>query len=98
MRASTRRSWDQHQRGRHLGGRGDHPHGVPAQQGRHRGLVEAARQGAVLGLAVGGVVAGLDRLFLHLPSTTSRQAGLSVGAAVISACGPVVYLVQLALT
>jgi len=47
---------------------------------------------AVLGLCLGAVVAGLDRLLAHLPTTTSRQAGVSVGAAVVSASGSVVYL------
>lgn len=53
---------------------------------------------AVLGLAAGSVVAGLDRLFLNLPTTTSRQAGVCVGAAVVAACGAVVYLAARVLT
>lgn len=46
----------------------------------------------LLGLALGAVVAGLDRLFLHLPATTSRRAGIAVGASVVSGCGIVAYL------
>lgn len=53
---------------------------------------------AVLGLAAGSVVACLDRLFLNLPTITSRQAGVCVGAAVVAACGAVVYLAARVLT
>lgn len=53
--------------------------------------VEVAPAG-LLGLSLGAVVAGLDRLFLHLPATTSRRAGVAVGASVVSGCGIVAYL------
>lgn len=52
----------------------------------------ASAPAGLLGLALGAVVAGLDRLFLHLPATTSRRAGMAVGAAVVSSCGVVAYL------
>jgi hypothetical protein len=46
----------------------------------------------VLGLALGAVVAGLSRLAGRLPTTSSRQAAISVGAAVVSTGGAVTYL------
>ena len=52
----------------------------------------ASAPAGLLGLALGAVVAGLDRLFLHLPATTSRRAGVAGGAAVVSGCGVVAYL------
>jgi len=47
---------------------------------------------AVLGLVLGAVVAGLTRLAGSLPTTSSRQASVSLGAAVVSAGGAVTYL------
>lgn len=47
---------------------------------------------AVMGLVVGGVMASYDRLFTALPSATSRQAGVAIGAAGMCSAGAVVYL------
>lgn len=47
---------------------------------------------AVMGLVVGGVMASYDRLFTALPSATSRQAGVAIGAAGVCSAGAVAYL------
>lgn len=46
----------------------------------------------VIGGAVSAVAVGLERIFSHLPSMASRQAGLAAGAATVAASGMVIYL------
>ncbi len=45
-----------------------------------------------MGAVVAGVMASFDRLFTALPSATSRQAGVAIGAAQVCSSGAVVYL------
>ncbi len=49
---------------------------------------------AVTGLLVAVLLVSLDRLFAVLPSATSRQAGLALGAASVCCTGAVVYLLE----
>lgn len=51
----------------------------------------------VIGLLVGVVAVGLDRVFAHLPTMGSRQAGLAAGAATVASIGMVVYIASAAL-
>ena len=50
--------------------------------------------GAVTGLLVAVLLVSLDRLFATLPSATSRQAGLALGAAGVCCSGAIVYLLE----
>lgn len=52
---------------------------------------------AAIGLLVVAVLVGLDRLLSHLPTLSSRAAGLAAGAAVVASTGMVVYLTELTL-
>lgn len=52
----------------------------------------AGAPAAVMGAVVAGVMASFDRLFTALPSATSRQAGVAIGAAQVCSSGAVVYL------
>lgn len=53
---------------------------------------------AVVGLLIGVLAAGLERVFSHLPTMASRQAGLAAGAATVAGAGMTLYLVSGALT
>ncbi len=48
----------------------------------------------VTGALVAVVLAGFDRLFAPVPSVTSRQAGLALGAAAVCCAGAIVYLLS----
>lgn len=49
---------------------------------------------AVTGALVGVVLVAFDRLFAPLPSVTSRQAGLALGAAAVCCTGAIAYLLS----
>lgn len=49
---------------------------------------------AVVGLVAALLVVSIDRLLGHLPTTASRQAGVTMGAAEVAAAGVVVYFVS----
>jgi hypothetical protein len=47
---------------------------------------------ALISLVAAVVVVALDRLLTVLPSATSRQTGMTIGAAGVACAGIVVYL------
>ena len=54
----------------------------------------ASLPAAVTGVLVAVVLASFDRLFAPLSSTTSRQAGLALGAAAVCCTGAIAYLLS----
>jgi hypothetical protein len=49
---------------------------------------------AATGALVAVVLASFDRLFAPMPSVTSRQAGLALGAAAVCCTGAIAYLLS----
>ncbi len=54
----------------------------------------ASLPAAVTGVLVAVVLASFDRLFAPMSSTTSRQAGLALGAAAVCCTGAIAYLLS----